>query len=329
MSICWPLRRKIGVTALLAAWMIWGCTGELLAQATKINKNPPNELFEALIGAQPAGTAPQSTNESAVIVCGRIPRPRFESAEDPKQRDETLDSIFGIGDERERYFRRSIVAPQILKLEKVAHSPESLLRIVHFWFIAYGDLSKLDDKELTNQMMLDAKEDSDADNGDQTAESREVTAEELAQCSITAPSAPTSERNEFFSRVNMHLFKKLDLDLTMHVISTRSSDQLLSAAVVDSRFADCENLKNQWRRLQRDEAGALAVHSQGGYADAGGYLRLVQFDEPEQAILVEGHFAFLEPHGWFDGANLLGSKMPTLVQISARRLRKSLLKTLP
>ena len=48
--------------------------------------------------------------------------------------------------------------------------------------------------------------------------------------------------------------------------------------------------------------------------------------EPAGAILVECHGVFEEPQGWFQGAPLLRSKLPMLVQEQVRGFRGKLVK---
>jgi hypothetical protein len=320
---------KLCLTVFLALVAIDRLTVKVTAQ--EIRQRPKNELFEFLVGATD-GTALQLDEGAARAIreSGKLLPPQVSVDLPASRLEASLDAIFGEHDERERYFRKSIVAPQILKLEKLEQSPDSRLRIIHFWFIAYGELSRLEDEALTEQMISDAQRDqeNESDAGDHTAETRQISTDELAKCGVSAPLEPSDTRTESYSRINMHLFKKIDLDLTMRMVSTRDTSSILSAAIVDPRFNASPELKNTWRRSQRNEAGELQLHSEGVYADAGGYVQLLQLSSPSDAVLVEGHFAFLEPHGWFDGANLLSSKMPIMVQMSARRLRRSLLKTL-
>ncbi len=47
------------------------------------------------------------------------------------------------------------------------------------------------------------------------------------------------------------------------------------------------------------------------------------------ALLVEGHFAFAEPHAWFDGAPILRSKISLVAQDQIRRLRRELAQKAP
>jgi hypothetical protein len=43
-------------------------------------------------------------------------------------------------------------------------------------------------------------------------------------------------------------------------------------------------------------------------------------------LLIEVHMVFAEPKGWFEGRNLLRSKLPPVMQDSVRKFRRQLAK---
>ena len=57
-----------------------------------------------------------------------------------------------------------------------------------------------------------------------------------------------------------------------------------------------------------------------------GTLIIGHLKEPANAILVEFHQVFVEPKKWFDGANLLRSKLPLVIQPEVRAFRRELTK---
>ena len=52
------------------------------------------------------------------------------------------------------------------------------------------------------------------------------------------------------------------------------------------------------------------------------YLKITKLAEPAGALFVEEHVVFAEPTGWFDGANLLRSKLPLVIQNNVRTMRR-------
>ena len=50
------------------------------------------------------------------------------------------------------------------------------------------------------------------------------------------------------------------------------------------------------------------------------YVKITKLHAPAGAVLVEQHIVYAEPTGWFDGANLLRSKLPLVMQVNVRRM---------
>jgi hypothetical protein len=44
----------------------------------------------------------------------------------------------------------------------------------------------------------------------------------------------------------------------------------------------------------------------------------------EDGLFVEVHVVYAEPYGWFEGRNLLRSKLPPVLQDSVRKFRRKL-----
>jgi hypothetical protein len=58
------------------------------------------------------------------------------------------------------------------------------------------------------------------------------------------------------------------------------------------------------------------------YIGAAWYSKATKLQQPQGAVLFEYHIVFDEPEGWFNGANLLRSKLPLLVQDGVRKFRR-------
>lgn len=122
------------------------------------------------------------------------------------------------------------------------------------------------------------------------------------------------------------LLKKVRLRGTLRSYWSQTDRSILAASMLDARFRDDEELRNEWQPLNRDDVGELQLGEPAPYDGAGGYLKLTRVDGVKDQILVEGHLAFFEPTAWFRGANLLGSKLPAIIQSSVRRTRKAILR---
>ncbi len=122
----------------------------------------------------------------------------------------------------------------------------------------------------------------------------------------------------------MSLWKRVTIAATVRSYCTRSDDSVVVAAVVDSRFDEDRQFPNRWWPLQRNAAGATTEGKPHTYPGMGVYFKATRLVEPTGALLVECHLVLAEPHEWFDGANLLGSKLPAIVQSRVRSMRREL-----
>ena len=72
--------------------------------------------------------------------------------------------------------------------------------------------------------------------------------------------------------------------------------------------------------------GAQQLGDPHPYSGFGGYIKVSELVEPAGALLIEMHFVFDEPEGWFGGKNLLRTKLPLAVQENVRKFRGELKK---
>ena len=98
----------------------------------------------------------------------------------------------------------------------------------------------------------------------------------------------------------------------------------LVAQRIDSRFSKDGEYPNQWRPVKLSEDGKYDVGTPTVYAGVGSYGRAIPLAQPAGTILFEFHLVFEEPHEWFDGVNLIRSKLPLAVQDQLRTFRRKL-----
>ncbi len=87
---------------------------------------------------------------------------------------------------------------------------------------------------------------------------------------------------------------------------------------LDERFGGDKDFPNQWRHLDAKPDDAVPYSGLAGYAKA---TRLLGHGD---AILVECHAVVHEPVEWFQGPNLLSSKLPLVTQDAVRSFRRAL-----
>jgi hypothetical protein len=183
----------------------------------------------------------------------------------------------------------------------------------------YGDLKRLRDVSFWENQVATANasgEQSDTEKG------TELSAIDLAKRGIQV-----DERDDYRERYlagSFALFDRVRLRGTVFTTETLNDESAMFAVMLDPRFSDDAEYPNLWQPVRRDETGKLTVGKAHTYQGAGSYMKATQLKEPADAILVEYHMVFEEPEGWFNGANLLRSKLPILVQDSVRKFRRKL-----
>jgi hypothetical protein len=210
-----------------------------------------------------------------------------------------------IGDDcaYDEFTRRSVVAPQLLKMRDVAPSdPEAPARGVDVWFVAYDD-------RFLRWLVAAGK-------GEGLGLGRRLTEEELARRGIE----PDGGR-ESFRHVETDILGRVKLRATARVVWTTTRESVVIAAAVDPRFRGDQAFPNQWQSVVR-EGGAARFGPANAWAGAAFYVKITRLAEPAGALFVEQHVVFAEPAGWFGGANLLRPKLPLVIQGKVRAMRR-------
>jgi hypothetical protein len=211
------------------------------------------------------------------------------------------------------FTRKSVVAPQLLKLRDIAPSdPKAPARGVDFWFVAYGDLKALDDEQFLDRLV---------NAGKGQGEGKGLKKEDLAKRKITL----TDEKRESYGHIAFDFLEKVHLKATGRVVWTRTNESVLVAGEIDPRFRGDAEYPDQWQPIIK-EGGVTKIGPASAWSEAGFYLKITKLAEPPGALFVEQHVVFAEPTGWFDGANLLRSKLPLAVQSNVRSMRKEWVK---
>lgn len=213
------------------------------------------------------------------------------------------------------FLRPSLVAPHLLKfreLEKL--DPIGRVQIVELWSVAYGSLDHFrrnPEKDVVFKQRA----------GSQV---HELTADELAQRQLKATASDAFEENYTYS--SFEIFDKVQLSGTNHTVLTRGPESIVVAIEIDTRFNADAKFANAWRPLIRSGAQDVSLGAPQPYQGFGSYFKVTKLREPEGALFCEYHLVFLEPQGWFNGANLLRSKLPIAVQSEVRNFRRELKK---
>jgi hypothetical protein len=211
--------------------------------------------------------------------------------------------------------RNSVVAPFVLKIDTIPPASEQANAAcrIDLWFVVHGALERIsDDQFLRQQVESETNSKTDSSSPQLVA----LSASDLASRHIE----PIADQRFFAG--NLVLFDRVRVNLALQGLQTRTPQSVLVAMAIDPRFDHDNQYPNGWQKLTRDNAGKLQVGALQPYQAAGGYVKATRLSEPSGAIFIEYHMAFEEPRTWFDGANLLRSKLPLVCQDGVRSFRR-------
>ncbi|MCM2370342.1 hypothetical protein [Aporhodopirellula aestuarii] len=235
------------------------------------------------------------------------------------------------------FTRNSVVAPISVQTDSIKNDAGD--RIGHFIdvaFVVHQSIAEIRKSEALDDFKSDPDapektiEYTDQDNPDELEKNktRSLTKQELAQYGVTLDG-----NYEALGYLQMPLLSKV---IVRGVARARRSvwptdDEnapIILTWLLDSRFGspspDPESISNQWRAIERDSVGEKVLGPPRPYAGMGGYVAISPVPDKETASIIQLRFVIHEPYDWFDGRNLLRSKLPILIQDRVRNLRREL-----
>ena len=241
----------------------------------------------------------------------KFPAPTMADGLTAAKQKEIIKAVIGTDYSYEQFTNDSVVAPQVLKIRDLKPAdPKAPARGVDVWFIAYGDFKLLDDDKFLDRLVGAGK--------NSGGKSAQLDGPTLKKREIEIKKG--DEKRESYGTVEFDFLEKVRLKATGHAMWSRNAESVVAAAEVDPRFRDDKEFPNQWRSITTDGGKKYGdPHPWGGAAM---YMKVTKLSEPAGALFIEQHIVFAEPTGWFDGANLLRSKLPIAVQDNVRTTRK-------
>lgn len=243
-----------------------------------------------------------------------LPAPSLKKNMDDAARKDVLEALTR-GKGWKQFSRNSVNAPITINLKYIkSPSGDRIGHQVHFAFVIHASLETLKDKDLMKSMAADEKEPDDSE----LYKMDEVTEEDLKALGIDAG------ENDSYGVVQAPLMNRVILRGTVHTEQTVVGNDVMMAWEMDPRFTGAAKNANTWSSIKRDKLGKKVEGEPQPYRGAGGYMHVSELKELDGACLVESHMVIHEPKGWFSGSNALRSKMPLLIQDSARKFRRKL-----
>jgi hypothetical protein len=276
-------------------------------------------LLLATTAAQPAGHEAQNPLYKSLLDPGveigtnlkaKLPPPTMPDGLNAAQQKAAIKALIGGDYDFDEFTRDSTVAPHMLKLTDVKDSdPKAPGRRVDAWFVVHGDLKALDDEKFLDSLLNVG--------GGGSGVSKKITNQDLAKRKIAVP----DEKKEGYGHIGFDFLEKVHIRATGRAVWSRTDESVVVAVVIDPRFRGDKDFPNQWQSITNAN-GMKQLGPATEWAGSGLYLKITKLAEPAGALFCEQHVVFAEPTGWFDGANLLGSKLPLAVKSNVTSMRK-------
>jgi hypothetical protein len=251
----------------------------------------------------------------------RLPAPTLTDGMTAAQQQQAIEAIAD-GRAWEDLTRRSVNAPFVFKISKDEIDSSRLGRRVDLWFVAYGNMSTLENNEWLERQFKTTGNETDPDNG---AVAKVVPESELLRHGLKGPQSADDSQFVF---AELTLLDRVRVSVTTRGSKQVTRDSVISASLLDPRFTADSPYSNRWKPVLRDDnTGRRYLGKPEPYFGYGSYAKATRLLGPSGAILIEYHAAFAEPEGWFNGNNYLCSKLPILAQMIVRQLRRELVKS--
>jgi hypothetical protein len=251
----------------------------------------------------------------------RLTPPTLADGLDRAQQRRAVEAISNGDHSWEELTRRSVVAPYILKISSEGDSlPRSCCR-VDVWFVAYGTLGGVRDIRFLDSQTKATGSAVESENGVTT---KPLTDGDLARRGLKPPRG--ADEPHYYAD-ELRLLGRVRLSMTTSAATSETRESILSASVLDARFANDPQFPNLWRTVSRNESGRRILGDPQPYSGYGGYAKATKLIVPAGALFIEYHLVFAEPESWFGGSNSLRSKLPLVAQYLVREIRKELEKS--
>lgn len=290
-----------------------------------------NPLFRQLVerGIE-AGTSAQAV---------KLPEPSLANGLSGPEQKQAIERLVSKKYSYDQFVRKSAVAPFLLEIHSPGdsgrqrgepsskgdglegHLPKGTeetkagrVQQIDLWFVAYGSLQTVSDNNLLGELA--------GGNRSSQARSEALTDDELQARELHA--RESDDLKESYFRIELPVLDKVQISGIIHAATTRGDGVAVASALLDSDLADDAEYPARWRPILRGGSGKTTLGEPRAYAGLGGYCQVTELQQPAGAMFIECHLIFDEPHDWFNGTNLLRSKLPLVVQDSVRTFRRKL-----
>jgi hypothetical protein len=218
----------------------------------------------------------------------------------------------------ERFTADSPTAPVTVTIEPFPAGETRLAHRVRAAFTLLAPLEKLRADE-TLRRTLGAEQDTKG------ATSRPLTDDELREAGLTIADA---DRERLFF-LEVPLLNRVTIRGVVRTVATEHPDGVEVAWGFDPRLREHPLWRATWTRMTENQLGERVEGEPQPYLGCGGVIaaRKIGSRDGLDLLAIESRMVLGEPEAWFQGSNLLRSKIPLTVQEGVRTLRRRLAAT--
>ena len=249
--------------------------------------------------------------EAAIV---KLTPPLLRARMTPDEQQSAMEDLLG-ANRLDRYLADKVVTPQYLRVKTEKKLGEAgTIRRLDQYFVVYGDLELIRDEGLLEDFMAKEKKEQGPAKFEQYMERRDTPAD----------GEPVDPAKPYLYRYRLPLLDKVVMSGLIRGQSVSPEGMLIESAVSAEDLLDDEKDPTVWQAMPRQAEGDEDLGPPTPYRGLAGYLQVTELGFKPGALLVECHGVLVEPTGWFDGRNLLASKLPAVAQENMRSFRRKL-----
>lgn len=294
------LRLTILLAGLTAYVLVAGRVSIVIAQA------PAEDANGAEVSDDAAAAVPEF-------------KPTLRDGMTADQQKQAIGAILG-NLEEERFFKSSVVSPFVFELEPLSKLENGGQRQqLDVWFVAHGKLDDIEEKKMMDD--LTGPEAKKTPGLPEVA--RALTEDEIKARDLKFGDQPDgSGRSYGIMGANI-----LDKAFVTGITSSRyrrTDDSIELFLRMSPSLFDDADFPARWHPISKADDGAFQLGKPNPYTDLAALIKVTELVGVEDGLFVEVHVVYAEPFGWFEGRNLLRSKLPPVLQDSVRKFRRKL-----
>ena len=221
---------------------------------------------------------------------------------------------------RDRFYTgdiRSVFAFDVEQVKEFADG--SKLREVEVFFVAKGTIEDVNENNLLDGVGKPSQGSDEAIPQD----SRELTEEELARAGLKNGKQDDGSYLSY-GTIQVNLIDKVFLDVVTKSQTTKEEESLTMGTSLNESLAKLTELPSTWQPIVRVKNRLQLGTPKADFFALAGYAKATALKNETGKILVEIHVMFVEPEAWYNGRNLLGSKLAPVIDDSVTKFRRKL-----